>query len=93
MLLSAAGAIGTTLCPGCEVLLCVGSVPWNSTTLDQAHGRIWRIGQTRPVEIVQFVRAPRWKKTACASPPLTLPKSRRAGRLVPSAWGSMCLEL
>ena len=55
MLLSGAGAIGTTLCPGCEVLLCVGSVPWNSTTLEQAHGRIWRIGQTRPVEIVQFV--------------------------------------
>jgi hypothetical protein len=55
MLLSGAGAIGTTICPGCEVLLCVGTVPWNSTTLDQAHGRIWRIGQTRPVEIVQFV--------------------------------------
>ena len=55
MLLSGAGAIGTTICPGCEVLLCVGTVPWNATTLDQAHGRIWRIGQTRPVEIVQFV--------------------------------------
>lgn len=55
MLLSGAGAIGTTLCPGCEVILCVGSVPWNSTTLDQAHGRIWRIGQNRPVEIIQFV--------------------------------------
>ena len=55
MLLSGAGAIGTTICPGCEVLLCVGTVPWNATTLDQAHGRIWRIGQTRPVEIIQFV--------------------------------------
>ena len=55
MLLTEAGAIGTTLCPGCEVLFCVGSVPWNSTTLEQAHGRVYRIGQTLPVEIVQFV--------------------------------------
>ena len=55
MLLTEAGAIGTTLCPGCEVLFCVGSVPWNSTTLEQAHGRVHRIGQTEPVEIVQFV--------------------------------------
>ena len=55
MLLSGAGAIGTTLCPGCEILLCVGSVPWNATTLDQAHGRVWRIGQNKPVEIIQFV--------------------------------------
>jgi superfamily II DNA or RNA helicase len=55
LLLTEAGAIGTTLCPGCEVLFCVGSVPWNSTTLEQAHGRVHRIGQTEPVEIVQFV--------------------------------------
>ena len=27
---SGAGASGTTICPGCEVLLCVGSVPWNA---------------------------------------------------------------
>ena len=55
MLLSSAGAIGLTLCPGCEVLFSVGSLPWNATTVDQAFGRVHRIGQTRPVEIVQFV--------------------------------------
>lgn len=55
LLLSAAGAIGTTICPGCEVLFCVGSVPWNSSTLEQAHGRVYRIGQDKAVEIVQFM--------------------------------------
>jgi superfamily II DNA or RNA helicase len=55
LLLSSAGSIGITLCPGCEVLLSVGSLPWNAATVDQAFGRVYRIGQTRPVEIVQFV--------------------------------------
>jgi len=54
LLLSSAGSIGITLCPGCEVLLSVGSLPWNAATVDQAFGRVYRIGQTRPVEIVQF---------------------------------------
>lgn len=54
LLLSSAGSVGITLCPGCEVLLSVGSLPWNSSTVDQAFGRIYRIGQTEPVEIIQF---------------------------------------
>ena len=53
LLLSSAGK-GITLCPGCEVLLSVGSLPWNAATVDQAFGRVHRIGQNRPVEIIQF---------------------------------------
>ena len=63
LLLSAAGAIGITLCPGCEVLLSVGSLPWNASTVTQAHGRVYRIGQTMPVEIIQF--AARRSVTSC----------------------------
>ena len=55
LLISEAGAIGTTICPGCEVMLCIGTTPWNSATLEQAHGRIYRIGQDMPVEIIQLV--------------------------------------
>lgn len=54
-LFSKAGSVGITLCPGCEVLLSVGPLPWNSTTNDQASGRVYRIGQTKRVEIIQLV--------------------------------------
>jgi superfamily II DNA or RNA helicase len=54
MLLSGAGSLGITLCPGCEVLISIGSLPWNATTIDQAFGRIYRIGQNKPVEIFQL---------------------------------------
>lgn len=55
LLFSSAGGIGITLCPGCEVLLSVGSLPWNATTIKQADGRVFRIKQNREVEIIQFV--------------------------------------
>lgn len=54
-LFSKAGSVGITLCPGCEVLLSVGPLPWNATTIDQAFGRVYRIGQTKKVEIIQLV--------------------------------------
>ena len=57
LLLSSAGSLGITLCPGCEVLISIGSLPWNSATMDQACGRIYRIGQDQPVEIVQLAAA------------------------------------
>ena len=53
--LSKAGGIGITLCPGCEVMLSVGSLPWNAVDVDQAFGRVHRIGQTQPVELVQLI--------------------------------------
>ena len=55
LLFSGAGGIGITLCPGCEVLLFVGSLPWNATDMDQALGRVYRIGQDEPVEIIKIV--------------------------------------
>ena len=55
MLLSKLGSVGITLCPGCEVMLSIGSLPWNATTIDQAFGRIYRRGQTKRVETIQLV--------------------------------------
>ncbi len=55
LLFSSAGGVGITLCPGCEVLLSVGSLPWNATTIKQADGRVFRIKQDKEVEIIQFV--------------------------------------
>ena len=55
LLFSGAGGVGITLCPGCEVLLSVGSLPWNATDMDQAFGRVYRIGQDKPVEIIKLV--------------------------------------
>lgn len=54
LFMSGAGAIGTNLCPGCDTMFVVGDVPWNNSELAQAHGRVHRITQDRPVEIVQF---------------------------------------
>jgi len=55
ILLTEAGAVGITLCPGCEVMLFIGSLPWNATTIEQAGGRIYRRGQTEKVETIQLV--------------------------------------
>ena len=55
LLLSSAGAIGVSICPGVQVLFSVGTLSWNASTVDQAFGRVHRLGQTRPVEVVQFV--------------------------------------
>ena len=52
---SAAGGVGIDLQKGCEVLLSVGSVPWTPSDLDQAYARVYRIGQTKDVEIIQLV--------------------------------------
>lgn len=49
--LSAAGSHGLTICPGCEVMLVVGEMPWTSAALEQAMARIDRIGQDKDVEI------------------------------------------
>ena len=54
-LFSAAGGIGIDLQKGCEVLLAVGSMPWNPSDLDQALARVYRIGQAKDVEIIQLV--------------------------------------
>ena len=62
LLISSAGAIGTNLCPGCDTMFVVGDVPWNNADLAQAHGRVHRITQDKPVEIVQF--CPRRSVTA-----------------------------
>ena len=55
LLISGAGAIGTTICPGCETLFVVGDVPWTKAELCQAESRVRRLTQTQPVEIVRFV--------------------------------------
>ena len=55
LLISGAGAIGTTICPGCETLFVVGDVPWTKAELRQAESRVRRLTQTQPVEIVRFV--------------------------------------
>ena len=55
ILLSKAGGVGINLQKGCEVMLSVGSLPWNATDMDQAFGRIYRRGQEQPVEIIQFI--------------------------------------
>jgi hypothetical protein len=52
---SSAGGVGIDLQKGCEVLLSVGSVPWTPSDLDQAYARVYRIGQTKDVEIIQLV--------------------------------------
>lgn len=52
--ISKAGAVGTTLCPGCDTMFSVGDIPWNNSDLKQAFGRVHRISQDREVEIVQF---------------------------------------
>jgi len=54
LFMSSAGAIGTNICPGCDTMFVVGDIPWNNSDLQQAHGRVHRISQDKPVEIVQF---------------------------------------
>lgn len=55
ILLSKAGGIGINLQDGCEVMLSVGSLPWNHVDIDQAFGRIYRYRQKKRVEFVQFI--------------------------------------
>ena len=55
ILLSKAGGIGINLQDGCEVMLSVGSLPWNHVDIDQAFGRIYRYRQKKRVELVQFI--------------------------------------
>lgn len=59
-LFTEAGGVGITLSPnqtetGCDVLLSVGPLPWPSTKVDQAFGRVYRLRAPHPVEIIQFV--------------------------------------
>ena len=53
--LTKAGGIGINLQHGCEVLLSVGSLPWNATDIQQAVGRVHRINQQHPVKFIQLV--------------------------------------
>jgi hypothetical protein len=55
LFLSSAGAIGLNLCDGCSTMLIFGEIPWNSSDLEQAKGRVHRIGQTEEVEIALLV--------------------------------------
>lgn len=55
ILLSKAGGIGINLQDGCEVMLSVGSLPWNHVDIDQAFGRIYRYKQKKCVELVQLI--------------------------------------
>ena len=52
--MSKAGALGVTLCPGCDTLFVVGEMPWTLAELQQAMKRIHRIRQDKPVEFVIF---------------------------------------
>lgn len=54
LLLSPAGGLGLTICPGCEVMIFCG-YPWSPMELEQAACRVWRIGQNRPVRFVHLV--------------------------------------
>ena len=54
ILLSSAGSVGINLHSGCEVLILCGALPWTSVEIDQTIARIWRLGQQRPVEILQL---------------------------------------
>ncbi len=55
LLISGAGAIGTSICPGCETLFVVGDLPWTKSELRQAESRVLRLTQREPVEIVHIV--------------------------------------
>ena len=54
LFMSSAGAIGTNICPGCDTMFVIGDLPWNNSDLQQAFGRVRRITQDKPVEIVVF---------------------------------------
>ena len=54
LLLSKAGGVGLTICPGCEVMIFC-DYPWSPMDLEQAACRVWRIGQTKPVRCVHLV--------------------------------------
>jgi len=55
LLVSSAGAIGTSLCPGCETLFVIGDLPWTKAELRQAESRVMRLTQREPVEILHIV--------------------------------------
>ena len=55
ILLSQAGSVGITLCPGCEVMIFFGSYPWSPMDINQMQCRILRIGQDKPVTFVHLV--------------------------------------
>lgn len=55
LFLTKAGGVGINLQTGCACMIAVGSLPWNATDMEQAVGRVYRIGQTRDVEFIQLV--------------------------------------
>ena len=54
LLLSPAGGLGLTICPGCEVMIFSG-YPFSPQELEQAACRVWRIKQTEPVHFYHLV--------------------------------------
>tara|TARA_B100001057_G_scaffold473588_1_gene538231 strand:- start:139 stop:2310 length:2172 start_codon:yes stop_codon:yes gene_type:complete len=55
LFLTKAGGVGLNLQKGCACMIAVGSLPWNAADMEQVIGRVYRLGQQKPVEFIQLV--------------------------------------